>query len=88
MKDVFPMFDQILLAEDKAARVTAGGIELLGGTGDTPTYSVLQVGSDVKKVSVGNKVYVKFDANSFIIKRDGLQRVLVPEDRILAVVSL
>jgi co-chaperonin GroES (HSP10) len=87
MNKIFPMFEQILLAEDRPTGVTASGIVVEGNLGNTPTYTVVAVGSDVKKIAVGNKAYVKFGAESFIVKVDGVQRVLVPESSIVAVVG-
>ena len=87
MKNIQPLFDQVLLAEDKPSSKTASGIYVEGNLGDSLTYTVLAIGEDVKKVKIGDKTFVKFDASSQIIKIDGKQRVLVPEDKISAIIS-
>ncbi len=84
--NVFPLGDRVLVAEEKAESVSAMGIIIEGGTGDSKTCKVLSVGPEVKNITEGERVFVDW-SKGLIIKIDGAQRVLVPESAIVAIVT-
>ena len=83
-----PTKDRILIAEKKSESVTASGIIIEGarGMGDSKTGKVLAIGPDVKDVKVGDEVYLEWNKAS-LVDFDGVQRVMIQEKFIVAVVD-
>ena len=84
--NVAPLKDRVLIAEVKKDNVTASGIVIEGRTGETSAGKVLAVGPDVKEVKVDDTVYLDWSKSS-VVKVDGVQRVMIKEEDIFAVVE-
>jgi co-chaperonin GroES (HSP10) len=84
---VKPLKDKVLIAEGKKDTVTDSGIILDGrGLGNTTPGVVLAVGPDVREVRVGDSVYLDWSKSS-PVNVAGVQRVMISEDNIIAVLE-
>ncbi len=86
--NVLPMKDKVLVAENKRENATASGIliEGAGGLGESKTGTVLAIGPDVKDVKVGDTIYLEWN-KAQVVTIDGVQRVIIKEENIVAVVD-
>jgi chaperonin GroES len=86
--NVVPMKDKVLVAENKRENTTSSGIVIEGasGLGESKTGTVLAIGSDVKDVKVGDVIYLEWN-KAQVVTIDGVQRVIIKEENIVAVVD-
>jgi co-chaperonin GroES (HSP10) len=83
---MFPLGNNVYIAEVKAEKKTASGIILDTATSvrETKFATVLAVGYDVKKVRVGDKIVLDW-SKCFPVKVNDIERAIINEDHILAV---
>ena len=86
--NVVPMKDKVLVAENKRENTTSSGIVIEGasGLGESKTGTVLAIGLDVKDVKVGDVIYLEWN-KAQVVTIDGVQRVIIKEENIVAVVD-
>jgi co-chaperonin GroES (HSP10) len=86
--NVLPLKTQVLVAENKKEDTTESGIIIEGtrGTGNTAKATVLAIGDEVTEVKVGDIVLPEW-AKSSVVKIDGVQRAMIKEEFIIAVVE-
>ena len=86
--NVVPMKDKVLVAENIRENTTSSGIVIEGasGLGESKTGTVLAIGSDVKDVKVGDVIYLEWN-KAQVVTIDGVQRVIIKEENIVAVVD-
>lgn len=85
--EVKPLKKMVLIAENKREQATESGI-IIGerGTGDIAKATVLAIGDEVTEVKVGDIVLPEW-AKSSVVKIDGVQRAMIKEEFIIAVVE-
>lgn len=83
-----PLGKRVYIAEVKAEKKTASGIILEGANSvkETKFAEVLEIGYDVKKVRVGQKVIIDW-GKCIPVKINDVERALIDEDHILAIYS-
>lgn len=83
-----PRPNHVLLVQKKVKKVTEAGVIIKGADDafDTPTAVVVNVGDDVKDVSIGDEVYADWSGGQ-VTAVEGMQAVVIKEKNILAVVS-
>lgn len=83
---VEPLGKRVYIAEIKTEKKSAGGIILEGANSvkETKFAEVLEIGYDVKKVRVGNKVIIDW-GKCVPVKIKDVERALIDEDHILAI---
>ncbi len=87
MTKIIPQGKYILVGEEKQTTKTAGGIILEGvSMGVTKIFSVVDVGSEVKNVTQGDRVVLKLN-DALPIDLDGVQRLLAPAENVLAIIQ-
>lgn len=81
-----PLGKRVYIAEVKAEKKTASGIILEGANSvkETKFAEVLEVGYDVRKVRVGQKVVIDW-GKCIPVKINDIERALIDEDNILAI---
>ena len=84
--EIKPLGTNVLVAENKKSDTTAGGIIIEGGAHESKSATVIAIGDEVTKVIVGDVVYPDW-TNGNLIKTSGMQRVIIKEEAILAVVK-
>lgn len=85
--NIHPMRNNVLVAEELGSeKLSTMGIVIAGGDKDTKACKVLAVGPDTTSVKEGDRVLVDW-AKGKILHVDGKQRVLLPEDAIMAAVN-
>ena len=82
-----PMPKHVLLVQKKVKKTTESGVIIKGADDafDTPTGVVVNVGDEVKDVSIGDEVYADWSGGQ-VTQVEGLQAVILKEKNILAVV--
>ena len=84
--NIVPLGKNVLIAENKKSETTSSGIIIEGsGTHESKMATVVAVGIDVTKVAAGTVVFPDL-AEGDRIMYDGVQRVILNEDHILAIV--
>ena len=84
---VKPLKDNVLIGEGKKDTVTDSGIILdRRGLGNTTPGIVVAVGPDVKEVKEGDTVYLDWSKSS-PVNIDGVERVMISESEIIAVLE-
>ena len=83
--DIFPLYDKILVEEDKQSSTTAGGIIIEGYKGESKTYTVLAIGEECKRIKVGNKIFFDLTKCNIVVVA-GKHYALVSECNVLAVI--
>jgi co-chaperonin GroES (HSP10) len=84
---VTPLKNRVLVAENAAETKTTSGLILQGtSASDSKTATVLEVGSDVTLVAKGDKIMLDWSKGA-VVKLDGVQRVLIEEDHVVAKLS-
>lgn len=88
MSEFKPLKKNVLIAQIARKTETSSGIIITDAksVADNETGRVLAIGSDVSLVAVGDEVLVDW-AKSAPIKIDGVQRVVINEDNIIAVIE-
>ena len=83
---MFPLGNNVYIAEVKSEKKTASGIILDTATSirETKFAEVLAIGYDVKKVRVGDKIVLDW-SKCFPVKVHDIERAIINEDHILAV---
>ena len=85
--EIFPLKDRILLSENESGKTTtSSGIIIDSPSGDSKTYTVVAVGPEVTKISVGNKVFIDLK-HCIVVLVDGKHYAIVDEDDVLAVIA-
>lgn len=81
--------DRIVVKEDPAAAVSAGGVFLPeGAREETSRGEVLSVGGRVKEVNVGDRVlYTKFDGREVETDAGGYSIVILTEAEVIGVIE-
>lgn len=81
-----PLGKRVYIAEVKAEKKTASGIILEGANSvkETKFAEVLEIGYDVRKVRVGQKVIIDW-GKCIPVKINDVERALIDEDNILAI---
>ena len=77
----------VLIAENAKEQTTESGI-ILGdrGTGNMAKATVLAIGDEVTEVKVGDVILPEW-AKASVVKVDGVQRAMIKEENIIAVVE-
>lgn len=83
--NIQPLGKNVLIAENKKSETTSAGIILEGGGHESKMATVVAVGTDVTKVATGTVVFPDWSEGDKIMY-DGVQRVILNEDHILAIV--
>lgn len=83
--EIKPLGKNILIAENKKSETTLGGIIIEGGGHETKLATVLAIGYDVTLVSVGDVIFLDW-TDGHLFKGDGVQRVVIKEEKVLAVI--
>lgn len=88
MNNVRPLNKKVLVAENKVEHKTASGIILDGveSTRESRIGTVIAIGDEVKNVKVGDKILLDW-SKAAIVKLQDVQRVLVNEEDIVAIVD-
>lgn len=88
MNNVRPLNKKVLVAENKVEHKTASGIILDGveSTRESRIGTVIAIGDEVKNVKVGVKILLDW-SKAAIVKLQDVQRVLVNEEDIVAIVD-
>lgn len=88
MNNVRPLNKKVLVAENKVEHKTASGIILDGveSVRESRTGTVIAIGDEVKGVKVGDKILLDW-SKAAIVKLQDVQRVLVNEEDIVAIVD-
>lgn len=83
-----PLKKRVLVAQNKAETKTASGIIIddAGSLRDSKTASVIAVGPEVTLVNVGDKILIDW-TKGFVVKIDGIERVVVEEEHIVGIVT-
>lgn len=83
---VKPLGKKVFVGENKREATTASGIVIQGNDskGDSKSGTVLAIGPDVTEVKVGDVIYLMWN-KSKPVTIDGVQRVIIDEDDIVAV---
>jgi co-chaperonin GroES (HSP10) len=84
--NIRPMHDKVLVAENAKDTTTESGIILGGRNIDSPKATVIAIGPDVTEVNVGDVVLLDWSKAS-AVKVDGVQRAIVKQEHIIAVMS-
>lgn len=83
--EIIPLYDKVLLGEEKQTTTTPSGLIVEGSQGDSKVFVVIAKGPDTKLIKVGDKVF--FDlGKAAAVMVGGKQRVLVSEEFLMAVV--
>lgn len=81
-----PIHDNILIAENKKTNTTSSGIIIESSTNhESKSATVIAIGENVTKVAVGDIIYPDW-SNGHVIKNADVQRVVIKEEAVLAVV--
>jgi co-chaperonin GroES (HSP10) len=83
-----PLKKNVLVANIERVKTTLSGIIIEGTSGmsDNETGRVLEIGSEVNEVAVGDEILLDW-AKSTPVKVDGEQRVVITEEFIIAVIE-
>lgn len=83
--NIKPAKTYVLIAEIKRKECTESGI-IISAALDTQQAKILAIGPDVTEVSVGDTVLVVWN-NAKVVLIDNMQRVMLKEEDIIAVVE-
>jgi co-chaperonin GroES (HSP10) len=85
---ITPLEKRVLVAENKTETKSESGIILEGANSvrDSRAGTVLAFGPDVTTVKVGDVVYLEWN-KAHVVKINDVQRVIVEEENIVAVVD-
>lgn len=86
--NIKPLFKKVLVAEVKAVTKSDSGIILDGANSvrEQNRGKVLAIGPDVTDVQVGDTILLDWTKAS-VVKVDGVQRAIVDQDHIVAVLE-
>lgn len=84
--EIKPLGKNILIAENKKSETSFGGIIIEGGGHETKLATVVSIGPDVTAVSVGDVIFPDW-TDGHLYKGEGVQRVIIKEDKVLAVIQ-
>jgi chaperonin GroES len=85
--NIEPVADYVLAQQEEAETKTASGIFLPSQSQEKPKIAkILAIGSDIKKVKVGNRIiYKPYSTNEIKVGKD--EYILVKEEDIIATVK-
>ena len=81
-----PLGKMIYIAETKVEKKTASGIILEGATSirETKFATILEIGDEVTKVAVGDKIVLDW-GKCYPVKVGDFERAIIDEEHVLAV---
>ena len=82
-----PLKKKVLVAQNKAETKTASGIIIDDNSSlrESKTATIVAIGPEVTTVEVGQRILVDW-TKGFVVKIDGVERVMVDEEFIVGIV--
>jgi chaperonin GroES len=84
--NVQPLHDKVLVAENARKELSNSGLFLGEDTSETRTGTVLAVGPEVTEVKVKDVILLDWGKGT-IVSIDDVQRVMIKEEHIIAVIE-